>query len=85
MAASLGHFLLGLAADPDAAVAFSSSVETARAIMSAAGLSDEQQAAVLSNDPAIIADAIHAELTAPEAAAGRPVTITFNIFGPPRP
>jgi hypothetical protein len=55
MANELTNFLIELSSDPGARARFQEEPETA---MSAAGLSEEQQAAVLSEDPNRIRDAI---------------------------
>lgn len=79
--ASLAAYLLKLAEDPNELAQFRSSEATARQRMAAAGLSDDQQATLLSRDSQRISKAIQAEL-GPAAPDGFPIGLVFCTVFP---
>ncbi len=85
--ASLAQYLLQLAQNLEESEAFRSSHESARASMTKAGLSQEQQEIALSRDPDRIAGAVQAELHAgtPANVERLSVPLNFIICSPPKP
>lgn len=85
--ASLAQYLLHLAQNPEESEAFRSSHESARASMTKAGLSKEQQEIALSRDSDRIAGAVQAELHAgtPANVERLSVPLNFIICSPPKP
>jgi hypothetical protein len=77
--ASIADYLLALARDPAAATKHRASDDDARKAMTSAGLSAEQQAAILSGDSDRISKAIQAEF--PDNSEGKawPVLMCFLI------
>lgn len=84
--ASLAQYLLHLAQHPEENEAFRKSPGDARASMTKAGLTQEQQEIALSRDPKRIADAVQAELHAGTPADAERLSVPLNfIICPPKP
>jgi hypothetical protein len=79
--ASLAAYLLKLAEDPNEVSQFRTSAATARARMTAAGLSNDQQETLLSCDSQRISKAVSAEL-GPGDPDGFPIPMVFCTVCP---
>ena len=84
--ASLAQYLLNLAQHPEESEAFRRSHDGARAAMTKAGLTKDQQDIALSADPERIANAVQAELHAgtPASVERLSVPLNFIICSPPK-
>ena len=80
MATPVTDFLLDLARNPDMVAGFHSSSDAAKAMMTAAGLTDEQQGVLLSGDTDLIANFVSDEL--PDHPFGLPVPVLCMVHFP---
>ena len=83
--ASLAQYLLHLAQNLEESEAFRKSPDGARASMTKAGLTQEQQEVALSRDPDRIARAVQAELHVGTSADAERLSVPLNfIICPPK-
>ena len=82
--ASIAQFLLSLNQNQQQGAAFRASPQAARAAMTSAGLSNDQQQIILSKDPAKIAAAVQAELSTGAQASADHLNVPISLcFAPP--
>jgi hypothetical protein len=86
MPRTIAEYLLHLASHPEAHDPHKRSVGAAKEAMTAFGLDDAQQAAMLSGDPKKIEDKVQHELSStPAPAGGSPVQVPMQVHFPPGP